>query len=383
MVRKVERLKKNIIIILLITTVIGGSIVTILTSSFWQTVTWEGTVKNEWGSGVHSAKVVLKYNGIKQKTVYTNSNGYYSISCSYYGSQGYTLTFSKEDYTSSSSCVPAIPGETITVNKNISYVERWAIIVGIENYKNPEFDEARHSDNDAKDWSAFLTKTDGLNFEHVSLYGDNTYSADGLAKESVVKQTLIDTISQTDAGDIFCFIFAGHGNVTDNNNYYLSMWDDSIGEDGEDGRLYDYELKDILEDCEAQRIFLFFDCCHAGGFASELLDMPNHNHIFFGAGAMHDGHAWYDKKDGNGCFTQCFLNEAWKENFSGAPNTIFNKQNSDNDLVGLTREHYYEHSINKDKYYSNTMNDWPKFYDWYTDYRGYFCLTKDYILDPE
>ena len=316
MVRKVERLKKNITIILLIINVMGGSMVAILTSSFWQTVTWEGTVKNEWGSGVHSAKVVLKYNGVKQKTVYTNSNGYYSISCSYYGSQGYTLTFSKEDYTSSSSCVPAIPGETITVNKNISYVERWAIIVGIENYKNPEFDEARHSDNDAKDWSAFLTKTDGLNFEHVSLYGDNTYSADGLAKESVIKQVLINTISQIDAGDIFCFIFAGHGNEEDN-TYYLSMWDDSIGEDG------------------------------------------------------------------NGCFTQCFLNEAWKENFSGAPNTIFNKQNSDNDLVGLTREHYYEHSINKDKYYSNTMNDWPKFYDWYTDYRGYFCLTKDYILDPE
>ena len=255
------------------------------------------------------------------------------------------------------------------------------------NRKYESIFNATWADDNALNWSYFLENN--LGFGYICCYTNSE------ATESVVKAELNYVFSHADEGDIVCFIFSGHGShkklTPINKGYRLLMYDvpyvyDAPNNESTEGLLCDDELEPILAQCKAERIFLFFDTCHAGGFHYMLENLPNVEHIFFGGGAKHDGTAWVDKNNAQGCFTQCFLNDAWKECFGGFPSVKFAYPGAEDiNLKDKTYYYYNYHLNNGDPYYQSAPENQPIFYDYYTDVNAlkFFYLDKTGILNPE
>ncbi|MHA1829274.1 MAG: caspase family protein [Candidatus Heimdallarchaeaceae archaeon] len=308
-------MKKNYFFLLLTLLLITATYIsTISTLAFGNWVEWEGHVYKDDGSGVYHAKVRLMRGSTTLETTYTNIKGYYYIK-HYVDTTDYLkIKASKANYTSASQHVLSRSlGEPEECNLNITYVTTWAVIVGVENYMVSEnYSQALYTENDAEDWYNHLSNPDGLDFDHIEVYEDSATEWNGRAEEKNVKDALNNMVSNADGGDIIVFVFSGHGtNTSVNGHYSLCMWDADDGRNGEDGYLYDTELASILESSKAERIFLFFDSCYSGGMQGALNNLDNKNSIFLTAAAASNQKAYIDAVNYNGCWTQCFLNEAW------------------------------------------------------------------------
>jgi len=333
-------------------------------SAFYNWIEWEGYVIDEGNTPISGATVRLKKGSITLDTDITAGNGYYFIR-EYVDTTDYLkLHVSKTDYTSTSIHVLARDiGEPWRYDFTINYVETWAVIVGIRDYQY--LYDLDFCDNDADDWNSHLNNPSGLDFDHVSLYKNTA------AYESVIKSALTSMVTDADGGDIIAFIFSGHGHDDDGgSDYSLSMWDSGEGlYYEEDGDLYDTELAAILENSIAARIFLFFDSCYSYGMKYELDNMDNSDTVFLAAAADDDETAYEDWDNDNGCWTQCFLNYAWKYYYSGSTtlsfNTIFNKAVWAYNYIYLGSVNYYNDNQNPVKW---------------NNYGSSFCLSKEGLV---
>ena len=341
---------------------------------------------------MRSAKVQTTIGGTTIST-YTDSSGHY---CLRYGAMflpdtsSCILTYSKSLYTTEHYCAPIICNGVYHVPpQTLIYFHRWAVIVGIEKYQNSNYNIAGVGSS-SDEWYDFVSGT--LSFEHV------IYLYNSQATESNIINALEDAISRLDTNDVFCFIFIGHGGfgLAESNNgniehhYFIYTYETAIHDNVYHHVITDDELASIIVPCKAEKIFLYLDACHSGGFHFTLEQLTNKEHIFFGAGAHAAGEAKMYKRYINGyyiavrtCFTQCFLHEAWKEDFSSAVDAIFNNITSTFDLMDLTLEHYNEHVENGDYNFSDKERDQPIFYDWYTTASQYFQLSREYVTNPE
>ena len=150
------------------------------------------------------------------------------------------------------------------------------------------------------------------------------------------------------------------------------MWDAEDGQGGYDGYLNHTELADIFDGCEAERIFLFFDCCYSYGMRTAIDDLDNYDAFFLAAAADEDELAYEDYANDRGCWTYCFLEYGWFVDNSYSTITSFDDIFSD----GYTK---YRVTANDpyrpDDYNPNT---YPKKYN---GYGADFCLSK-YGITP-
>ena len=197
-------------------------------------------------------------------------------------------------------------------------VVRWAVIVGISDYK--AISDLSYCDEDASDWYNFLTST---GWDHLVVLGDghpeNYPKYDGLATESNVKAAIQDMVSSADEDDIIAYISSGHGSGDRRGTSYLCMWDCGAGENGEDGNLYDHELAGLLDSAVANKIFVFLDHCFSGGFGDDLMDMPNKEHVYLTTTCTEKGYGYDDSEHQNGMWTYYFLEFSWIDHFGGDP----------------------------------------------------------------
>ncbi|MEM3357085.1 MAG: caspase family protein, partial [Candidatus Bathyarchaeia archaeon] len=165
----------------------------------------------------------------------------------------------------------ATDSNTFTVNASAGGTVKYAVIVGISDYK--AISDLSYCDEDATDWYNHLKNTMGFNVIYV--YGDghtaNYPKYDGYATEYNVKQALTSVVNMADSDDIICFISSGHGSGNGAGSSFLCMWDYGSGENGQDGALYDTELANILKNSVAAGIFVFLDHCYSGGFGPVLM----------------------------------------------------------------------------------------------------------------
>ncbi|UJG41296.1 MAG: caspase family protein [Candidatus Heimdallarchaeum aukensis] len=322
-------------------------------------VEWEGKVYNEWNNGVSGAIVKLKQNNVVVKTTTTDSNGEYSLI--YYTSSyaTYKITVTKEDYNSQTKTVPKTSlGEPWVVDFNIRYVMKYAVIVGIEDYAY--LNDLQYTENDADAWYDFLCDT-SLDFDEVDLYkGSNAY-------ESAIKNALENMVNIADKGDIIAFIFSGHGYKKSSTEHALSMWD--ADGNGNTGYLYDSELATILTSSEAERIFLFFDCCYSYGMQEELAEIGSKDHILLTSSCDKNEISYYDKANEKSCWTQSFLVESWINNNEPEDPVI--------DVFNDAIIYFRAHITNGDDYYSTDQN--PQLWN---PYGNNFRLTKYGISPP-
>ena len=259
-------------------------------------------------------------------------------------------------------------GEPWQYDFTIYYVEKWAVVIGIDDYSVRS--DLLYCENDAEDWYNELISSNGFDFDYIEMYQDSSSGCDGRAEELVVKDALTDMVNGADAGDIIVFIFAGHGYKANETSYALEMWDAGNGQNGEDGFLYDNELTAILDDSIAERVFLFLDCCYGSQFYDDINTLSNKNQFYL-SGADQDDDVYADQNNQNGCWTQCFLNEAWADEYSRSTSVSFD------DIHQEGRDKYDYHESQSDYWYDANQNPTgPNFYG------PDFCLSKTGISSP-
>ncbi len=339
------------------------------TYAIWNWVEWEGIITDEYSNTITGALVELKSGSTVLKSDTTDSNGYYYIK-KYVSTTDYlTLKVSKDNHTIESQHVLARSlGEPWEYDLTLYYVEKIAVVVGIEDYSNTS--DLFFCENDAEDWYDELTSSSSFDFHHVEMYQDSTEDYDGRASESAVKDALTDMVSSANEGDILAFIFAGHGKEFNATSHALEMWDAYGGSQGEDGFLYDTELTAIFDDSLAERVFLFFDCCFGSQFYYDINSMSNKDQFFL-SGADQQDDVYVDEDNENGCWTQCFLNEAWIDEYNRSTTTEFDY------IVDEGVDCYDDHEGDLDKLYD--INQHPTG----INFKGtVFCLSKYGITSP-
>ncbi|NHJ84958.1 MAG: hypothetical protein FK734_05820 [Asgard group archaeon] len=208
---------------------------------------------------------------------------------------------------------------TFTVDSSQSNVEKYAVIVGISDYK--AINDLSYCDEDATDWYNHLTGSQ-MDFDHIVVLGDGHTSNypqwDGYANEYNIKQALTNMVNSADNDDIIAFMTSGHGAGNGYGSSYICAWDCGSGENGEDGDFYDTELAAILDDAVANKIFVFIDHCYSGGFGPELMAMGNGARVYLTTTCTDDGYGYDDPTHNNGAWTYYFLEYAWINHFGGS-----------------------------------------------------------------
>lgn len=200
-------------------------------------------------------------------------------------------------------------------------VTRWAVIVGISDYK--AISDLSYCDEDATDWYNYLVNV--MDYNNVRVLGDthtsNYPSYYAVANEYNVKACLSWMVSGADEDDKVAFITSGHGSGTGTGSSYLCMWDCSSGENGQDGNLYDTELDNYIGDMVASNIFIFIDHCYSGGFIPEMQALSNSANIYITTTCTQNGYGYDDSAHQNGAWTYYFLQYGLINHYGSNPGT--------------------------------------------------------------
>jgi WD40 repeat protein len=154
------------------------------------------------------------------------------------------------------------------VPRNTNQPQRWAVIVGISEYQNPQIKNLNYADRDAKDFAQFLQSSAGGGFEpnrmKILLNKEATLSN--------VKQALFNFLRQTIDKDLVIIYFAGHGApelANPNNNYLLTY--DTDPQSLETTAFPMWDINTALQRyIPSKRVVIFTDACHSGGISSDL-----------------------------------------------------------------------------------------------------------------
>ena len=174
---------------------------------------------------------------------------------------------------------------------NISAINRWAVVIGINNYTE-DSGWNRISGADDIDIAVLMLQRVGFNENNIAIL------ADSAATKSNIRQSLLTIAERADRGDVIYFHFSGHGQlITDLNNDerdehgYLIGYDtalipygacrkyDPIKYRGEN-HIIDDELNEWLHLIKSKigdegSLIVVLDACHSGGATRDEDDDDN------------------------------------------------------------------------------------------------------------
>jgi|GEM_PF-1630593 len=145
------------------------------------------------------------------------------------------------------------------------YKKQYAVVIGINDYKNTEIPDLKNAENDAKSIYQILKKS---NYDVLLLIGKD-------ATKKNILNTIKDLKNKIKMDDSFLFFFAGHGQALetihgDKKSGYLIPYDAEISLIKGDIIDYDEEaisleqLKKYLNDIPARHVALLLDSCFSG-----------------------------------------------------------------------------------------------------------------------
>lgn len=197
---------------------------------------------------------------------------------------------------------------------------KYAVIVGISDYK--AINDLSYCDEDASDWYNYLVNKMGYSSDNIIVLGDtktaNYPKYTALATEYNIKYWL-NWLCDLNAEEIL-FITSGHGSGDGKGSSLLCAWDYGAGENGEDGRLYDTELKTIFTNVVASKVFVFVDHCYAGGLIPEF-SVAVGNKLYMTTTCTENGYGYDYRTARNGAWTYFFLEVALINHFGSNPTT--------------------------------------------------------------
>ena len=138
--------------------------------------------------------------------------------------------------------------------------KRQAVIVGINDYKDPTITKLRGAENDAKDFYERLKEPNIGNFA----VPDDHYLIGEDATCKRIRKAISDLLWQTDPCDLALFYFSGHGFVDGRGNGYIAPCDMLRDESVVYG-INMRELKQIiLDSVNKSSVLMILDCCYSG-----------------------------------------------------------------------------------------------------------------------
>ena len=146
--------------------------------------------------------------------------------------------------------------------------QKWAVVVGVSEYKNPGIPSLKYADKDAESLANFLRRPEGGGYDsdhmRVLLNKDATLSN--------VRDALINFLNQAIDMDLVIIYFAGHGapEPARPQNMYLLTHDSDPNSLGTSAfPMWDIQTV-LARYISAKRVVVFTDACHSGGISANF-----------------------------------------------------------------------------------------------------------------
>ncbi len=141
--------------------------------------------------------------------------------------------------------------------------ERWAVVIGIGEYRSPEIPDLEFAPTDARAIYDFLRSDAAGPFEedHILLLEDGEATGDAL------REALFVFLQQADWDDLVVIYYAGHGAPDPNrpDNLYLLPTDADLGALASTGfPMWDVKTA-LRRQIAAERVIVIADACHSAG----------------------------------------------------------------------------------------------------------------------
>jgi uncharacterized protein YcbK (DUF882 family) len=141
----------------------------------------------------------------------------------------------------------------------LSEGDKWAIIIGINSYKDSSFDPLSYAVADAQSIYGLLIDEEYGGFNRVELLTDKS-------KKKPTRENILDALVRVedlaDADDTVLIFFSGHGLERDEISYLLPS--DAKRKSVKDSGIPISRFIAALDDTKAKVQVMFFDACHAG-----------------------------------------------------------------------------------------------------------------------
>lgn len=152
---------------------------------------------------------------------------------------------------------------SLTMLASVAHGEKWAIIVGINDYEDPGLPDLRYGVQDAKLVHKVLTQApDGFGPGNVILLTDDQPDVLRRPTRSGIIRFLTTWFAEPVAGDTILFYFAGHGAESQGQSFLLPS-DATLANPGLTGLQLEM-VKECLRQCKAEKKVLVVDSCHSG-----------------------------------------------------------------------------------------------------------------------
>ena len=166
-----------------------------------------------------------------------------------------------------SSAIVAVPATTITKEKRdrASGPQKWAVVVGVSEYKSPGVPSLKYADKDAESFANFLRRPEGGGYdtEHLRVLMNSDATLPN------IKDALINFLGQAIDMDLVIIYFAGHGapEPARPQNMYLLTNDTDPNQLGTTAfPMWDIQTV-LARHINAKRVVVFTDACHSGGIS--------------------------------------------------------------------------------------------------------------------
>jgi uncharacterized caspase-like protein len=155
--------------------------------------------------------------------------------------------------------------------------ERWAVVVGVGQYRSDDIPDLEFATADAQAIHDFLTSSAAGPFEEDHVL----YLTDEQATGSAIREALFVFLQQADWDDLVVIYFAGHGAPDPNrpDNLYLLPHDSDLNALAATGfPMWDVKTA-LRRQISAERVIVIADACHSAGTQEELAGPTSGNPI--------------------------------------------------------------------------------------------------------
>jgi uncharacterized caspase-like protein len=181
-------------------------------------------------------------------------------------------------------------------------VKKFALCVGVSDYKSSNIGDLSYCDEDATDWAAYFN---GKGYAVTKLI-------DSQAKESSIESALFGIIAAADADDKIVFATSGHGTTSDKVQLllYYDCYDPATDGDGfVSGIVPDKELYNWFKLCTS-KVDIIVDHCNSGGLNEVVY---GHTNLLLQCTCGATGYGYDVPEYQNGAFTYWYLHKALQE----------------------------------------------------------------------
>jgi hypothetical protein len=182
-------------------------------------------------------------------------------------------------------------------------VRKYALSVGVSDYKSSQIGDLSYCDEDANDWASLL-RSKGYTV---------TTLIDSQATEPKVEQALFAIIAGADADDQIVFATSGHGTTASRKQVllYHDCYDPATDGDGfVSGVVPDVELKNWFAKCTS-KVFIVVDHCNSGG-----LNEAMHTGMIMATTCGATGYGYDVPQYSNGAFTYHMVHLAFEQGYT-------------------------------------------------------------------